>query len=141
MNEILCGTATYYEARIYIGSRQRYNGPEFSEDDLVAVIGDFQTRLYKLWSDKSISTPVRITKTRYVFGDYSEVGWEIGILNYPRKPNLPNELREFALELAKLLLVKFNQNRISVVCKGNNFLSPDFEIVMFYADDAEESHK
>lgn len=139
MNKI----ATYCEARIYIGSRQRYNGPEFSERDLASAIGDFQTRIDE---SSQVAMPVRITKTSYVFGDYFEEGWEIGLINYPRKPHVSSDIFEFAAELAKHLLVKFNQNRISVVCTdttGN--LNPDqiinSYIIMFCADDAEESHK
>lgn len=137
MTKICSKSADYYEVRIYIGSRHRYNGPEFSEDNLVSEISDFQIRLYKLITGFDSSGPVRITKTRFVFGDYSENGWEIGLINYPRNSHSTNDVFEFASALAKHLLVKFDQNRISIICTGN-FKN---QIVMFYADDAEESHK
>ncbi len=122
-------TAPFFEARLYIGSNTHYNGAPFSELDLMRAIGVFQKE--NRVDDKPI--PVRITSTRYVCEDYTEIGWEVGIINYPRAPRSDDDLRVFILDLAKHLLEKFQQNRISVI------LPQGCDIVMYQADDAEES--
>jgi len=115
----------FYEARIYLGSRRKYNGPAFSYAELRAFIGAHQSE-----QGLSKANPVRITPTAYVWADYDEPGWEIAVINYPRQPKAHCELASFALDLATALLNNFEQNRISIVF-------PE-EIVMLEADDAED---
>lgn len=117
-----------YEAKIYIGSCEGYSGPKFSFLDLKHVIGDFQKQ-----TGLEIANPVRVTATTYIFDTYEEDGWEIAIINYPRKSKSHQILHDFALELAAHLLEYFHQNRISVVF-------PE-EIVMLESLDAQISHK
>ena len=67
----------YFEAKIYIGSRQQYNGPAFSFDDVRAAVAEYQESRGLEWAN-----PVRITATHYLFQDYLEPGWEIAIIDY-----------------------------------------------------------
>lgn len=117
----------YFEARIYIGSRVKYNGPAFTFEELRKAIGEYQHSRGLEWAN-----PVRITQTHYVWDDYDEPGWEVAIIDYPRRTKAHSVLRCAAMELAGYLLDHFKQNRISVVF-------PD-EIVMLEADDAEDQH-
>jgi hypothetical protein len=114
----------YFEARIYIGSRVKYNGPQFTFLELKESIGLFQA------NNGQDSNPVRITPTTFVWEKYEEDGWEIAIIDYPRVSKPHEKLREFSYNMAVHLLERFEQNRISIVF-------PD-EIVMLEADDAEE---
>lgn len=113
------------EARIYIGSRRKYNGDAFSYADVRAYVGEFQ-----LARGTTTANPVRITATAYVWEDYCEEGWEIAVINYPRHPKSDSVIRQFAYDLAAGLLNMFEQNRISIVFSD--------ETVMLEADDAEE---
>lgn len=115
----------FNEARIYIGSRRKYNGDAFSYADVRAYVGEFQ-----LARGTESSNPVRITPTAYVWQDYHEPGWEIAVINYPRHPKADFVIRQFAYDLAAGLLNMFEQNRISIVFSD--------EIVMLEADDAED---
>lgn len=114
----------YFEARIYIGNRVKYDGPQFSFADLREAIGYFQA------NSEIKSNPVRITPTTYVWEKYEEEGWEIAIIDYPRVSKPHDMLRNFAYNMAVHLFEKFEQNRMSIVF-------PD-EIVMLEADEAEE---
>jgi hypothetical protein len=115
----------YFEARIYIGSRVKYDGPQFSFAELREAIGYFQA------NNGIESNPVRITPTTFVWEKYDEEGWEIALIDYPRVSKPHEVLRKFAYNLAVHLLERFEQNRMSIVF-------PD-EIVMLEADDAEEN--
>lgn len=99
-----------FEARIYIGSKVRYNGPSFSIVDLKFQISNFQkTRLL------CESNTVRITATNFVFNEYEESGWEIAIINYPRNEKPEKIIRNFTFDLAVHLFKHFEQNRMSIV--------------------------
>ena len=117
-----------YEIKLYIGSKEGYNGEEFSKEDLVAAIQGFQ---HELTLDHAM--PVRISPTSYMFDNYYEEGWEIGLINYPRKPRSTIELTRFMERLASFLLEKFKQNRITVVHPNAT--------VMYESETAEEKHE
>ena len=117
-----------YEARIYIGSRARYNGPLFTFSELRAAISKYQHE-----GGLNACNPVRITPTTYVWDDYMEEGWEIAVIDYPRQSKSHIVLRDFTFNLAAYLLERFHQNRMSIVF-------PD-EIVMLESDEAETKHK
>lgn len=103
-------TATYYEVKLYLGSQRNTDDDDiavfFSEKKLIKAIQEYQKNLEII--------PVRVTKTSYVAGDYSEYGWEVAAINYPRSPRDHKEIESFMKSLAKHLLMEFNQNRISV---------------------------
>ena len=56
-----------------------------------------------------------ITKTKFMYVDGDEVGWIIGIINYPRFPEGDESLKEKTLKLADILLHECHQKRCSVV--------------------------
>lgn len=115
----------YHEVRLYIGSREHYNGPTFVRESLLQHIANFQHE-----HGLTKCNPVRVTETIYVWDDYAESGWEVAVIAYPRQPKSVKVLDKFMLDLAEYLLKILKQNRISVVF-------PD-EIVMLEADDAED---
>ncbi len=65
---------------------------------------------------------VTVTPTRFIYGHPDEpnlAGWEdgaiVGLINYPRKPTSPMQIKKHAFALATLLKDAFNQNRLSIV--------------------------
>ncbi len=116
------------EIRMYIGSRRGYTGDKFTAKNLREVIGGVQIML-----GYEEATPVRLTRTHFLWQDYEEKGWEIGIINYPRQPLGCAKLYNFAMTLAEKLLNHFAQNRISIEF-------PD-ETVMLEAESAQLKHK
>jgi hypothetical protein len=119
--------ADFYEAKLFMGRRQRYDGPEFSDEELSRAVADFQ----KSYPDEGCP-PVRITPTRYVHKEYQEGGWELAVINYPRYDIPIRVLENFIMELAKHMLARFNQNKVSVVFPQ--------EIYVLEADDAQPYH-
>lgn len=110
-------TFKHHENTIWIGSQLGYDGWNFDEDRLAKSIGEFQ----KLWEGENEWTcSVRISPTRYVCKDFSERGWEISVIRYPRFPKEPVEINKFTSGLAAYLLDYFEQNRISYVIDGQD---------------------
>ena len=98
---------TYYEVKLYLGSQRNTDVRSVTEAVLLRAIQKYQKNTEVI--------PVRVTKTTYVAGDYSEFGWEVAAINYPRHPRDHKEIESFMKSLAKHLLMEFNQNRISVI--------------------------
>lgn len=117
----------FHQASLYIGCVEGYHGNPYTEDDLRNAIGEFQASQPK---DELVS--LRVTPTRFVVGSYDEHGWEITAINYPRFPKPKIAINNFIFNLAKFLIKKFNQNRISIV-------TPD-EIMMLESEEAEQKH-
>ena len=105
--EVLCKEVDTYEVCLYLGSQEGYEGPFFDEDSLVKVIGDFQKQ-------NGTRLPIRVTTTRFVDGSYNEKGWECAAICYPRWPQHPKAISDFMELLARHLVIRLKQNRISV---------------------------
>jgi hypothetical protein len=103
-------TLPTYEVRAYIGSVRGYDGASFSKEDLIGAIGHYQKV-----AEQGIVMAVRVTPTSFVYQDYVEDGWEIAAINYPRFPKQQGQVDDFMIGLAKYLLNRFEQNRMSVV--------------------------
>lgn len=58
---------------------------------------------------------VTITPTKFIYKNGYEPGAIIGIIDYPRFPSHHQNLKNRTVELAKRLLVKLEQLRISIV--------------------------
>jgi len=104
----------YYESKIYMGcvkSRlfKAIYRRDISEKEVIKAIGQ-QQELY------DIVIPLRITKTRFVAGtSYLESGWEIAAINYPRVHATIEQIDDFMLVLARVLLKEFHQHRVSII--------------------------
>lgn len=119
--EITLKKSKTFEAKIYMGSRHGYHGPYFGKFEVIHALQKY---------DMKIS--MRITETMFCVSNdnYVEQGFEIAFIQYPRYLRTEEELRLVIRDLADYLLVKFHQNRITVVF-------PD-ETEMFESEDAEE---
>lgn len=58
---------------------------------------------------------VTVTQTEYVYNGGSEPGIIVGLINYPRFPKNPDELKVQALNLADLLRKGLGQLKVTVV--------------------------
>ena len=107
--------ANTFEARLYIGSVQGYHGTPFTFEELKQEVGNLQSE-----SPKEEMIPVRIAPTNFVCGNYSEAGWEIAAINYPRFPKAEALITSFWswlsdcwFVLTKIGLASFSQMKLS----------------------------
>lgn len=123
-----------YEGLIYIGSFEGYHGNNFTQEDLLKSIHDFQLKL------PDLAMPVRISECCYTIAlpdkqVYFEKGWEISAIVYPNRPKTPPKVRDFTERLAQHLLATHKQNRVTV-----RFVQSPTTTVMFEANNAEFKH-
>jgi hypothetical protein len=94
-----------YDIKLYIGSREGYNGPKFSREDLIASLKEHPGEALSL----------RVSPCCFVVGDWHEDGWEVACINSPGTHKLSmSEAREFMGKLAGFLLKKLKQRRVTV---------------------------
>jgi len=98
--------AKTYEAKLYCGLKEGYEGPVHTVDEVYEVC--------KSYCDM-FGFCVTVTPTQFVYKNGDEDGAIIGIINYPRFPATKRELKKHIEVIVKILLDKFKQNRISVV--------------------------
>lgn len=119
-----------YEARIYIGSREGYNGIIINRARL-----DFVLKLFQKKSIDNVSC-LRLTRTSYLAngsnGLYKERGWEISAINYPRSPKTETHIEAMMRRLSSHLLIELKQNRVSLIL-------PDVT-TLYTSDTAQENH-
>lgn len=58
---------------------------------------------------------VTVTETTFVYKGGWERGAIVGLINYPRFPKEESEIKELAIELARLMKERFGQKRMSIV--------------------------
>ena len=125
-----------YEVLLYIGSKQGYNGPSFTEEDLIREISLFQD----VYPD---ALPVRISSCTYIAGSkYRENGHEISIIMYPNHLRSRDEINKYANALGRHLMGTFKQNRITMrrVWGETDVNAPgNWGTTMFESEEAEVS--
>jgi hypothetical protein len=58
---------------------------------------------------------VTVVPTHFIYTGGEEVGFEVGLINYPRFPSTPDAIRARAMHIADLLLVGGSQHSILVM--------------------------
>lgn len=108
-----------YEATIYVGTKVRATGEIVPLDALRGVCQQYVDR---------IGLCVSFTPTEFIYTDGSEPGAIVGLINYPRFPANPIEIRDDALALANDLLVAAQQLRVSVVLPDETVMLSEWGI-------------
>ena len=105
-------TAGYAEYRLYIGSVNMATKEQFTKRELVDAVA----RLQKEWeAARGYTHTVRVSECDYVCGDYEESGWELSVINYPRRRHDLPLIEQFCVELQSRLMAEFRQHRITVM--------------------------
>ncbi len=113
-----------YECKIFMGSvRDGSQGLPFSEEALIHEIK------YRQSIEMDAKIVVRLTKTKYIFLQYEEEGWEISAIQYPRFPYPTYTIRNCMLRLAQHLKNVFEQKSVCVM---------DHEKVTYFGEEGDE---
>jgi len=102
-----------FTATIYIGSKEGYNGKYYTYQEAKQILQDYCN---------NVSYGLTLKSTEFIYKDGNELGFEIGLINYPRFPSTSEEISQKAIEIAEIFKNKFNQYRISVVCNDKTYL-------------------
>ena len=99
-------TVLSFTVTIYVGFKELDTGVMHTVTEARQICQDYCDE---------VGLCVTVTPTAYIYTDGNEPGVAIGLINYPRFPARPRKIRRRALELARRLLLAFNQYRVSIV--------------------------
>lgn len=95
-----------YTATIYVGLREGYTERMHNINELISICQQFCD---------AEGFCVTVSGTEFIYTNGREIGATIGIINYPRFPHTPTEIKKKAIRLALLLKNKAKQKRVSIV--------------------------
>ena len=95
-----------YTATIYVGLKNR-------DTDVVHDLGLIEGICQKYCDEVGLC--VTVTPTRFIYTNGNETGAAIGLINYPRFPDEPENIKAKALDLAELLLIACQQYKVSII--------------------------
>jgi len=100
-------------ATIYVGSREGYSNKIHTYDEAERILQNYCD-----------NNPLCVTlkQIEYIYKDGNEMGFEIGLINYPRFPDTKENITQKALEIGMIFLEKFNQYKISVVSTDKTYM-------------------
>ena len=109
-------TTPTYTATIYCGLQKGYSGEIENSAHFFELVKAFVDR---------VGLCVNIAPLTSAYAQGSEPGFAVGLINYPRFPKSPEEIKKQALALAAILKEKMGQNRVSVVCTDETIMLDD----------------
>jgi len=107
-NAITLKTVPTYWARISMGLQEGFDGP-------VHTVLEVREFLMPLVEKERFCVALTLTATELIYWTGTEPCVEIALMNYPRYPSKPEQVREHALRLAEALLLHFHQYRLTVM--------------------------
>ena len=97
-----------YTATIFCGLREGFDGP-------VHELGEARAICQRFCEESGEWLGLTLRPTVFIYTGGHEPGIEVGLINYPRCPATPQQIRERAVSLAGLLMEAFQQIRASIV--------------------------
>jgi len=107
--------AETFTATIYCGFKPGYDGMEDYESmSLAEVVCQEYCNKY--------GAGFTIEPTKFIYTNGRENGVKIGLINYPRFPKRPIEIKNIAIQIAAELKEVFKQHRVSIVCSDETIM-------------------
>jgi hypothetical protein len=101
-----------FQGSIFLGLQSGYTDTLIDKKLVIETLNQFQSNLIKV---ENIFLSASVSECTIVLNQQNEPHLKIEFINYPKFPLEESKLKELILNLAKLLMIEFNQNRIVVV--------------------------
>jgi hypothetical protein len=108
-----------FEAKIWMGLMEGYDGP-------VHNILEAQEICMNYVNDVKLC--VTLSPTKFIYVNGNEPGVVIGLIQYPRFRISEKEIKEKAIELARIMMVEFKQFRCTVVTTDQTYMLENEEL-------------
>ena len=114
-------TTSAYNIQIFCGLKEGYDGKVHDIEEVEALM--------QIFVDENKDC-VTITPTKFIYVGGNEPGAIIGLISYPRFERTEIFLKNRAIEITKVLMSVFKQNRITI--------TTPFESIMIEQEDLEK---
>ena len=108
-----------FVAKIAVGFREGYTKKVHTLDEAYVICDNYC---------RNNNLCITVTPTRFIYtpGVGIPDGWEDGcfieLINYPRFPTSRYDIVYQAIDLAKVFIKKFNQNRVSIITSDQTYM-------------------
>lgn len=99
-------TVPTFTATVYVGLLERETGIAIPASTAKSKIKEYVN---------AVGLCVTCTETEFIYTNGGEPGLIIGLINYPRFPSSPDQIKAHALAIAEMLLKECKQLKVSVV--------------------------
>jgi hypothetical protein len=106
-------TENTFQSTISLGLTEGYDGVEHRIEEVYDVCREYCDR---------VKLAVTVTPTKFIYVNGSEFGCFVELINYPRFPSTEYDITVNALDLATILMKKFQQQRVSVICTNKTYM-------------------
>ena len=108
-----------YNVSLYVGFKNIETNTEFPIDLAKSICREY--------CDK-VGLCVSVTQTTFIYTKGNENGCIVGFINYPRFPQTNEQIFNHAINIAKLLKEKYQQNKVTIVAPNKTLMISDDEI-------------
>jgi hypothetical protein len=102
-----------FQAQIWMGFKEGYDGPVHTMEELKGICKEYVD---------NVKLCVTLNPTGFIYVNGDEPGAMIGLIQYPRFVITEKEIKEKAIELARIIMVAFKQFRCTVVTNDKTYL-------------------
>ena len=102
-----------FEAKISVGLREKYSNVTHDICEVYDICLNYCNK---------VGLCVTVAPTKFIYMNGFEDGCFVGLINYPRFPSTNAEIKKHAMNIARTLLEKLNQNRISIICSDETYM-------------------
>jgi len=102
-----------YQATISLGLREQYTDKYHNINEVIDLCQEYCD---------CIGLCVTVTPTYFIYTGGKKDGCFVGLINYPRFPSSSEDILKKTFDLAYILKVKFNQNRVSIICNDKTYM-------------------
>ena len=108
-----------FEAKIWMGLKEGYDGPVHSTVEAQKICRNYVN---------DVKLCVTLTPTEFFYVNGEELGVVVGLIQYPRFRISEKEIKEKAIELARIMMKEFKQFRCTVVTSDTTYMLENDEI-------------
>ena len=102
-----------FTASVYVGLREHYTDVFHTIEEVEGVCLEYCSE---------VGLCVTVTPTKFIYKNGNEPGCIIGFINYPRFAESANNILQKTIDMSRILLSKFNQYRITIVCQDKTYM-------------------
>lgn len=113
-----------FQGSIFLGLHYGYTNSLIDKKLVIETLNQFQSNLIK---EENIFLSASVSECAIVLNQQNEPHFKIEFMNYPKFPLEASKLKELILNLAKLFMIEFKQNRIVVVFSDETIMLEDDE--------------
>jgi len=107
-----------FTATIYVGAKEHHANIVHTYEEAKEILQEYCDVNPRCFTLKQVE---------YIYTDGNEIGFEIGMINYPRFPDDRHHIICIAMKVAEIFKEKFKQYKVTIVFSDETYMFEDIE--------------